>query len=108
MTRAFQIHAGDNVAVLIDDATAGPVRVLGPGDARELLANENIRLGHKIALAAIGTGQAIVKYGVRIGHATAPIPAGAWVHLHNAASDYDERSNTLDAQTGAPSDISYT
>jgi altronate hydrolase/altronate dehydratase small subunit len=45
-----------------------------------------------------------MKFGVRIGHATEPIKRGGWVHLHNLASDLDERSGTLDLHSGAPSD----
>ncbi len=45
-----------------------------------------------------------MKYGVSIGYATTPIRAGQWVHLHNCASYFDERSNTLDGQTGAPTE----
>jgi altronate dehydratase small subunit len=52
-------------------------------------------------------GGAVVKYGVRIGHATQAIQRGAWVHLHNLASDFDERSGTLDLHSGAPTDTAY-
>jgi hypothetical protein len=52
----------------------------------------------------IATGEAVVKFGVRIGHATQPIRRGAWVHLHNLASDLDQRSGTLDLNSGAPTD----
>jgi altronate dehydratase small subunit len=99
----FQIHPQDNVATLIDDALVGPVEVIGTAQ-RELVAIENIAHGHKIALADIAAGQAVVKFGVRIGHASHPIQRGAWVHLHNLASDLDERSGTLDLHSGAPTD----
>jgi len=46
----------------------------------------------------------VVKFGARIGRATRPIAAGEWVHLHNLASDLDERSGSLDLHTGAPGD----
>jgi altronate hydrolase/altronate dehydratase small subunit len=49
----------------------------------------------------------VIKYGVRIGHATEPIAVGDWIHLHNCASDLDERSNTLEVTTGAPTDTIY-
>jgi len=39
-----------------------------------------------------------------IGEATKPIRVGDWVHLHNMKSRFDERSNTLDASTGAPTE----
>ena len=79
------------------------MEVLG-GQADELRLLEPISLGHKVALRDIVAGEAVVKYGVRIGHATQPIARGAWVHLHNLASDLDERSSTLDLHSGAPTD----
>lgn len=103
--RAFKIQPADNVATLIDDAKAGPVDCLGAG-AGSVSATEPIVRGHKIALAEIRSGDPVIKFGVRIGHATGPIPQGAWVHLHNLASDCDARSGTLDPLSGAPTDTS--
>jgi hypothetical protein len=99
--KAFLINPADNVATLLADADVETIEVIGHG----LLAlREKIPLGHKAALAAIPAGGALIKFGTRIGHATRAIAAGDWVHLHNCASDYDERSNTLDNETGAPTD----
>ena len=103
MPRGFQIDPRDNVATLIDDVSGGAVEIIGV-DRREIMAMENISRGHKIALADIAAGAAVVKFGVRIGHASRPIAGGAWVHLHNLASDLDERSGTLDLHSGAPTD----
>src|ERR1700678_4273717 len=104
--RCFQIHDQDNVATMIGDATNGAVEVIGK-DAGEIVATERIASGQKIALRDIAKDEAIVKFGVRIGHAIAPIRRGAWVHLHNLASDIDERSGTLDLHSGAPTDTRY-
>jgi len=101
---AFQIQANDNVATLLDDA-GGAVRVVG-AQPQEIQLLENISRGHKVALKEIAAGEAVMKFGVRIGHATQPVKRGAWVHLHNLASDLDERSGTLDLHSGAPTDIS--
>ncbi len=103
--RAFQIHTGDNVATLLDDTDSGEVDIVGAHPAR-LHSSEKIARGHKIALHDIAARDAVVKFGVRIGHATCPIKRGAWVHLHNLASDLDERSSTLDLHSGAPTDTS--
>jgi altronate dehydratase small subunit len=103
MPRAFQIQVNDNIATLIDDAPAGPVEIIGT-TRREIVAAEKISSGHKIALTDVAAGEAVVKFGVRIGHASQPIKRGAWVHLHNLASDLDERSGTLDLHSGAPTD----
>jgi altronate dehydratase small subunit len=101
--RGFQIQPEDNVATLIDDAAAGLVEIIGAG-RREVVATENVSRGHKIAVTDIAVGAAVIKFGVRIGHATQPIRCGAWVHLHNLASDLDGRSGTLDLHSGAPTD----
>lgn len=104
-TRCFRVHAEDNVATLLDDAVPGPVVVLGAGPpAATLIALEAITRGHKIALANLAAGDAVVKFGVHIGHCTQPVARGAWVHLHNLASDLDERSARLDLHTGTSPD----
>jgi hypothetical protein len=101
--RAFQIHDTDNVATLLDDVNGDEVEILGAG-SRRIRSIEKISRGHKIALRDVGANEAVIKFGVRIGRATRPIKRGAWVHLHNLASDLDERSSTLDLHSGAPSD----
>ena len=70
-------------------------------------AAQEIPVGHKLALCDIAEGEMIVKYGVVIGRATKPIPAGSWVHLHVMRSNYDERSSHLNVHTGAPEDTRY-
>lgn len=107
MIAAFRIHPEDNVAVLLADGEAGDIEILGAGNGERVRAVETIRAGHKVALRDIAAGEPLIKYGIRIGHATMAIARGQWVHLHNAASDYDERSNTLDGETGAPTDMVY-
>lgn len=101
--RAFQIQMSDNVATLLDDADASEIEILGARPGR-LPSLEKISRGHKIALRDIAANESVTKFGVRIGHATRPIKCGAWVHLHNLASDLDERSSTLDLHSGAPTD----
>ena len=101
--RAFQIQPQDNVATLLDDAEPGPVEVIG-AVREKVVAGERILRSHKIALREIAANEAVIKYGVRIGHATQAIKKGAWIHLHNLASDLDERSGTLDLHSGAPTD----
>ena len=105
MQRAFQINASDNVATMLDDASGGKVQILGGGSG-QILCLQKISRGHKIALRAIAPNEAVIKFGVRIGHATQSIKRGTWVHLQNLASDLDERSGTLDLHSGAPTDTS--
>ena len=106
MPRAFQIQPQDNVATMIDNASAGVVELAGAGNG-EITSTEEIAHGHKIAVRDIAANEAVIKFGARIGHATQAIPRGVWVHLHNLASDLDERSGTLDLHSGAPTDTVY-
>ena len=104
----FQIDPHDNVATLLDDGPAGvSARLVGGGGEGTVLLGEAIARGHKVALADLAPGDAILKYGIRIGHASRAIRRGQWVHLQNCASNLDVRSATLDPQTGAPLDVKY-
>ena len=105
MPGCFRINAQDNVATLLDSG-GGPLAVMGenPGHINAL---EEIQAGHKVALQAIDAGTPVVKFGVPIGVATCNIRAGEWVHLHNCASRFDERSRTLDQDSGAATDTRY-
>jgi hypothetical protein len=106
MSRAFQINSDDNVATLLADVPAGAT-IGVVGGVGDVCCNDAIVMGHKIAISPIAAGAAVVKFGITIGRATRPIAAGEWVHLHNMASDFDQRSKTLDVQTGAVTDTKY-
>jgi len=118
LARCFQVNSADNVATSLDDAEPGFCEVLGRSDSNEserlgtaaaprVALREPIKLGHKVALADIATGEAVVKFGVPIGRASVAIRKGQWVHLHNCASFLDERSQTLDVHSGATTDTVY-
>jgi len=77
------ISARDNVATALEALEPG--RFVGDGGT-PIAVREAIPRGHKIAIAPIPAGQAIIKYGSSIGTATADIPQGAHVHTHNVSS----------------------
>lgn len=104
---AFSISRMDNVATALDDLAAGTVIISGESDITEIMISEPVRAGHKVALRDIGAGEGIIKYAIPIGCAVSDISKGDWVHLQNMKSQYDARSSTLDAETGAPSDMAY-
>ncbi len=89
MSKFIRISPQDNVAVLIADAAAGEML------EGETVLKESIARGHKVAINDIAKGENIIKYGYPIGHATADIKCGEWVHSHNL------RTNLLD-------DLAYT
>lgn len=85
--RAIQIHPQDNVAVALEPLPKGQSVRLGGLTVTPL---EDIQRGHKLALADIPAGTAVIKYGCVIGYAKQDIPAGAWVHVHNMRTGLSE------------------
>ncbi len=84
---AVVLDPADDVAVALRDLAAGAcVRVRADAATTELELAADIPLGHKLARRAIAAGAPVRKYGETIGAATAAIPAGAHVHVHNLAS----------------------
>jgi altronate dehydratase len=78
------ISARDNVATALVP--------LAPGTSLDLngtavLVRDQIPSGHKVAIAAIAAGEAVIKYGSPIGVASTDIGPGAHVHVHNVASN---------------------
>lgn len=76
--RVIRLNPDDNVAVALEDLAAG--RLLPDHGITTL---SEVRSGHKIALADIDAGAAVIRYGQMIGVATRTIPAGSHVHSHN-------------------------
>lgn len=80
------LHADDNVVVCRRAIAAGE-RILVDGSG-ELIARNDIEIGHKIARVALPRFAKVIKYGAAIGSMTEAAEAGDWVHLHNMKSDY--------------------
>jgi len=91
MSHKFLIHEpGDTVGVAVAGINAGEkvtgVYLHDHTTSVEVVARQNVPLGHKIALLAMPEGGQVIKYGVAIGTATRPIAAGEHVHVHNLKS----------------------
>jgi altronate hydrolase len=82
MTQALKIHTDDNVAVAVEDISAG-VELFGATTAQE------IPKGHKFALVDLHANDPVMKYGNPIGNATAEISKGSHVHTHNMGTGLD-------------------
>ena len=81
MKRFLKINAADNVAIaLADDLHAGETLDV---EGVAVTLREDIARGHKFALRDLAEGENVVKYGYPIGHTTAAVPAGGWIHSHN-------------------------
>ena len=72
----IKVKDEDNVAIAVHDIAAG-TEVMP-----NVIAREEIPQSHKIALTHIAQGQAIVRYGVVLGHARQDIPQGSWINEH--------------------------
>lgn len=89
---ALIVDPRDNVIVAIEPIAAGDtVTYLVDGEPASLTAAEDITIYHKLAIRDIQKGEPVVKYGEHIGAATALIPAGTHVHVHNVDSIKEDR-----------------
>lgn len=72
----IQVNPRDNVAVIVNQGglPAGTSFVSG------LVLVESVPEAHKVALAEIGCGEPILRYGSVIGFAKVPLARGSWVH----------------------------
>lgn len=82
---AIQLHPKDNVAIARVPLAAGSNIVVNGQPVRLLDA---VPAGHKVAIAGIGSGENIVRYGQMMGRAKGPIEPGRHIHTHNVA--YEE------------------
>ena len=99
----LRIHPRDNVAVALSPVAAGERAVYAVGQA--VTALEEIPQGHKLALAPIAAGEAVIKYGYPIGRAKTDIAPGAWVHTHNLGTGLSQgvtAAAEVDASAPAP------
>ncbi|MEP3048212.1 MAG: UxaA family hydrolase [Roseibium sp.] len=96
MSAFLKLHNDDNVQVALEMCPKGSVFKAG---ADQITVMDNVAMGHKIADRTIAKGETVLKYGLPIGIATAVIPAGAHVHVHNIASRYTQ-SHYHDDETG--------
>ncbi|MEO5882284.1 MAG: galactarate dehydratase [Caldimonas sp.] len=78
--RAIRMDERDNVAIVANAGGLAAGAAFASGFATGLVLKERVPQAHKVALADIGEGEAVLRYGIAIGHALKPIPAGSWVH----------------------------
>ena len=88
MTIHFVVHdEGDSVGVVVVENLKAGTKLTGwimdQDKLIEFDAKNDIPIGHKLAIKAIGSGDTIMKYGVDIGKAVKAIGAGEHLHVHN-------------------------
>ncbi|RXK87236.1 UxaA family hydrolase [Filimonas effusa] len=80
MKEFVKINAKDNVIIALKGFAKGDKVVV---DGKEIVLQNDVERGHKIALNDITSGQDIIKYGYPIGYATTDIHTGEHVHVQN-------------------------
>ncbi|OYY91018.1 MAG: altronate hydrolase [Sphingomonas sp. 28-66-16] len=95
MADAWQVDPADNVATLLRNVVSGEAIALAA--APPVTAAADIARGHKIALAPIAEGAAVIKFGFPIGRARRAISPGDHVHSDNLATAL---AGTLDYRPG--------
>jgi hypothetical protein len=87
--RAIAQSSCDNVAVAVEDLEPGArLAILNTetGAVSTIVLRGGVGFGHKVALAALEPGDAVIKRGHEIGRAVVSVRAGDHVHIHNLES----------------------
>ncbi len=106
MIPAIRLHAIDNVAVAVRSIAKGESFF---ASADEIVANNAVPPGHKIALRPISQGDSVLKYGQPIGRASQSIQIGDHVHSHNLADEHVVQTEiTQTFPPSAPQQLSRT
>ncbi|RCW30402.1 UxaA family hydrolase [Marinilabilia salmonicolor] len=86
MRKLLKIDARDNVAVALDNLSAG--FAIDQEDLSVTILTD-VSQAQKVALSDIAKGENIIKYGQPIGHATSPIPKGEKVDETNIKTNLE-------------------
>ena len=84
----FVLHdAKDNVAVVVvEGVTAGMAMtgwIMDEDRMIDVQAQQDIPIGHKVALKDMAIGDTVWKYGIDMGKVVAPVQTGQHAHVHN-------------------------
>lgn len=84
----FVLHdARDTVAVVVVEGVKAGMELKGwmmdEDKMVNVLARQDIPIGHKVALKDMNPGDTVWKYGIDMGKVVAPIKAGEHAHVQN-------------------------
>ena len=84
----FVLHdTKDTVAVVVVEGVKAGMEMQGwimdADKMTNVVARQDIPIGHKVALADMAPGDTVWKYGIDMGKVVAPIKAGEHAHVHN-------------------------
>ncbi|KTF17829.1 UxaA family hydrolase [Pseudoalteromonas sp. 10-33] len=106
MKSLIKLHPTDDVAIAMRNINAGEIL---PVDGEDIIVNENLDKGHKVALRDIAKSENVIKYGAPIGFALEDIKKGGWIHTHcvkttlNDELEYQYQPEFIDQQPATPS-----
>ncbi len=87
MIHAVLHDAKDTVAVaVVEGIKAGTeltAWIMEEDKLIQVMAKQDIPIGHKVAMTNMSVGDTVFKYGVDIGKVVAPIAAGDHAHVQN-------------------------
>src|SRR5690554_982140 len=76
MSNVIVVDTRDNVAIPVTQLGKGSLVIPG------VVAIEDIPQSHKVALADLEQGEAVIRYGVVLGYLKNPVKAGGWINEH--------------------------
>jgi (2R)-sulfolactate sulfo-lyase subunit alpha len=84
----FVVHdEGDSVGVVVVEGVKSGQSLTGwimdQDKDIKVQAQNDIPIGHKLAIKALANNDTVIKYGVDIGKTVAPIKVGEHAHVHN-------------------------
>jgi len=84
----FVVHdEDDSVGVVVVEGIKSGQRLTGwimdQNKQLRVSAQNDIPIGHKLAIKKLKANDTVIKYGVDIGRAVAPIKVGEHAHVHN-------------------------
>jgi (2R)-sulfolactate sulfo-lyase subunit alpha len=84
----FVLHdARDTVAVVVTEGVKAGMELQGwimdEDRMVNLVARQDIPIGHKVALKDMAPGDTVLKYGIDMGKVVGPIKAGEHAHVQN-------------------------
>lgn len=83
---AIKLYPNDTVALATTNLKKGDTVTI---DGESIVLLHDIPSAHKIALKDFAEGEDVIKYDNIIGHTTAPIQKGDWIHDHNLTTSLD-------------------
>ncbi|MGG5359500.1 MULTISPECIES: UxaA family hydrolase [unclassified Enterococcus] len=82
--KVMKLNPRDSVVVALAPIAKGETLSF---ESEEIQVTENIPQGHKIALVPLKKDDDVIKYGYPIGHVTADVLPGDWLHTHNVKTN---------------------